>query len=74
MLQEVEEAMISTKKHGMDVYMYFRRNGDIIEQINQINGKTWSEAAKLLGAPIPRLFTFLEHAKRVGIVKEVKIK
>ncbi len=65
--------MIATKKHGHDVYMYFRRNGDFAELLSEINGKTWSEAAKLLGVPIPNLFTFLEHAKRAGLAREVKI-
>ena len=66
--------MLVTKRHGVDVYQYFRRRNDPISIIERINGKTWAEAAKILGVPVPYLFVFLEHAKRAGIIKEVRIK
>jgi len=68
--------VIATKKYGEDVYKYFRRREqlDMQQMIASINGKTWSEAADALGVPIPLLFTFLEHVKRIGLVREVRIK
>lgn len=63
-----------TKKHGMDVYMYFRRNNRILYSLHKINGKTWADAARILGVSIPQLFIILEHAKRAGIIAGVRIK
>jgi hypothetical protein len=70
--------LIATKKYGEDVYKYFRRfevkQMELEEILQDINGKTWKEAADKLGVPIPMLFTFLEHAMRVGAIREVKIR
>jgi len=66
------------QKYGEDVYRYFRRfevkQMELKEILQEFNGKTWKEAADVLGVPVPRLFTFLEHAIRVGAIREVKIK
>ncbi|AIG97387.1 hypothetical protein AFULGI_00005860 [Archaeoglobus fulgidus DSM 8774] len=66
--------MIRTKRYGCDVYRYFRRRRSNDELIKKINGMTWEQAAETLNVSIPGLFIFLEHAKRAGIIKEVKIK
>ncbi|AGK61304.1 hypothetical protein Asulf_01313 [Archaeoglobus sulfaticallidus PM70-1] len=66
--------MVRTKKHGDDVYRYFRRREISDELIKKINGLTWEQAAKHLNVSIPGLFVFLEHARRVGKIKEVEVK
>ncbi|RLI82036.1 hypothetical protein DRP04_04860 [Archaeoglobales archaeon] len=65
---------IRTKKLGVDVYWYFRRKSIGLDLLKEINGKTWSEAAKIVGTPIPCLFILLSHAKKAGLIKEVRIR
>ena len=65
---------LATKKLGHDIYMYFRRRSQVLDTINKINGKTWAEAAEELGLTIPSLFVLLGHARKVGLIKEVRIR
>jgi len=65
---------IATKKFGEDVYIYFRRRKRALDAICRINGKTWAVAAKELGLTIPNLFVLLGHARKAGLIKEVRIR
>jgi len=69
---------ISTKRHGYDVYTFFKRNGLINENVQQlldrINGKTMREAAFNLNADVRTLLTLLRYLLKTGVIKEVKIK
>ncbi len=66
---------ITTRKHGYDAYMFFRRRKlyHVNEIIAQINGKTIKEAASTLDVDVTTLLIFIGHLKRIGFVKEVII-
>ncbi len=67
---------VVARKHGYDVYMFFRRRKIHIDEqlIEQINRKTIREAAAVLGEDTISFLIFLGYLKRVGIVKEVRIR
>jgi len=56
-------AGIRTKKFGVDAYWYFRRKNIKLDTLRKINGKTWIEAAKILGVQSQAYSSFSDMQK-----------
>lgn len=66
-------SQIQTKKHGVDVYYYFKRKDIDPDVLERLDGLTWEEASNVLNTSIPGLFIFLEKLIRLGVIEEVEI-
>ncbi len=73
-MQENNLCLEVSKGLGVDVYWYFKRNTITVDILEEIDGKTWNEAASMLNVSIPSLFIFLSHLKKAGVIREVEIK
>ena len=58
----------------MATLKYTRRRRVSRKNLAKINGKSWLEASKILGLKIPSLFIYLAHARKLGLIRDVRIK
>ncbi len=54
-------------------YKYNQRRKLSSKNLQDINELTWTKASKKLRVDIPGLFIYLSHARRVRMIKDIKI-
>jgi|GEM_PF-2024317 hypothetical protein len=64
---------VKIPKKLQSTYKYNRRRKIRYSNLQEINRLTWNEASELLGVDIPGLFIYLNHARKIGILKDVRI-
>lgn len=64
---------VKIPKRLQSTYRYNQRRKINYSSLREINGLTWNEASKVLGVGIPGLFIYLTHARKSGILKDVRI-
>jgi hypothetical protein len=66
-------AEVKIPKKLQSTYKYNQRRKITFRDLQEINRLTWNEASGLLGVDIPGLFIYLSHARKIGILKDVRI-
>jgi len=64
---------IKIPKTFQDTYKYNRRRELSRRKLHDISGMTWRDASEFLGVDIIGLFIYLSHARKAGLLRDVKI-